>query len=116
MIVGVQGTSSFDDYNVFLRAMGVAMSGMPNEDKELYIYTAGPARVNSFVSEFVNISEKGMKARGKKIKYFKVPPSWVQENIDSFNYLAFLSKPKEPVSKLVASAELNGIEVGIFRF
>lgn len=116
MIVAVQGTSSFDDYNVFLRAMGVAMSGMNTEDKEFYIYSAGPAKINSMVSEFVNLSERGLKARGKKIKYYKVPPSWLNENIKSFNYLAFLSKPKEPVSKLVASAELNGIEVGIFRY
>ena len=116
MIVAVQGTSSFSDYNVFLRAMGVAMSGMPNEDTEFYIYSAGPAKINSMVSEFVNLSERGMKARGKKIKYYKVPPSWLSENIESFNYLAFLSKPKEPVSKLVAEAELNNIEVGIFRY
>lgn len=116
MIVGVQGTNSFDDYNVFLRAMGVAMSNMPNEDKELFIYSAGPARINSMVSEFTNLSERGLKARGKKIKYYKVPPSWLQENIDSFNYFAFFSKPKESVSKLVASAELKGIEVGIFRY
>ena len=116
MIVGVQGTNSFSDYNVFLRAMGVAMSSMPDEDKEFYIYSAGPAKINSMVSEFVNLSERGMKARGKKIKYYKVPPSWLGENIESFNYFAFLSKPKEPVSKIVAEAELNNIEVGIFRY
>lgn len=116
MIVAIQGTNSFTDYNVFLRAMGVAMSGMHEEDKEIYLYSAGPARINAMVSEFSNLSERGLKARGKKIKFYKVPPSWLEENITSFNYLAFLSKPKEPVSKLVASAELNNVEVGIFRY
>lgn len=116
MIVAVQGTNSFDDYNVFLRSMGVAMSGMSKDDKEIYLYSAGPAKVNSMVSEFSNLSERSLKARGIKIKYYKVPPSWIDENIESFNYFAFLSKPKEPVSKLVASAELNNVEVGIFRY
>lgn len=116
MIIAIQGTNGFSDYNVFLRAMGVAMSGMNEEDKELYLYSAGPAKINSMVSEFSNLSERGLKARGKKIKYYKVPPYWLEENISSINYFAFLSKPKEPLSKLVASAELNSVEVGIFRY
>lgn len=116
MIVGVQGTSSFDDYQVFLRAMGVALSGMSDTDQHFYIYSAGPAKINSMVMEFVNVSEKGMRSRGKKIKMFKVAPSWLQENIKDLGYFAFLSKPKESTSKLVAEAELNNIEVGIFRY
>jgi len=116
MIVVVQGTSDFEDYSVFIRAMGVAMSGMSEDDKEFYVYSAGPARINSMVSEFCNLSERGMKARGKKIKYYKVPVQWVYENLDYVNYFAFLSKPKQPVSKLVAEAELKNIEVGIFRY
>jgi hypothetical protein len=116
MIVAVQGTKAFDDYQVFLRAMGVAMSAMKEDDAELLIYSAGPARINSMVSEFSNLSERGMKARGKKIKFFKVPPWYIEENIDNINYFAFLSKPKESVSKLVATAELKNIEVGIYRY
>lgn len=116
MIVAVQGTSDFNDYNVFLRAMGVAMSGMKNDDKKLSIYSAGPARINSMVLEFCNLSERGMKARGMKIKNYKVPPSWISENMEYINYFAFLSKPKQTVSKLVAEAELKNIEVGIFRY
>lgn len=116
MIVAVQGTNSFDDYNVFLRAMGVAMSGMPDEDNEFYLYSVGPARVNGYVAEFCNLSERGMKTRGKKIKYFKVNSGWLEENLDSFNYFVFLSKPKEGLSKLAGSAELKNIEVGIFRY
>lgn len=116
MIVVVQGTNDFDDYNVFLRAMSVALATMNSEDKEFSIYSVGPARINAFVSEFSNLSERGMKARGKKIKFYKVPASWVEENISYVNYLAFLSKPKQATSKLVASAELNNVEVGIFRY
>lgn len=116
MIVGVQGTNSFNDYNVFLRAMGVAMSALQTDDRYFYIYSAGPANINAMVSEFSNLSEKGMRARGKKIKFFKVPPSWIEENIESVNYFMYLSKPKESTSKLVNTAQSHNIEVGLFRY
>lgn len=116
MIVGVQGTSSFKDYQVFLRAMGVAMVSLPKDDPYFYIYTAGPAQINSMVLEFVNLSERGLKSRGKKIKFYKVAPSWLIDNMDQVNYFAFLATPNEPSSKLVAQAQLNNVEVGIFKY
>jgi hypothetical protein len=36
--------------------------------------------------------------------------------MEHVDYLAFLSKPKESVSRLVAEAELKNIEVGIYRY
>lgn len=116
MNVVVQGTNEFNDYNVFLRAMGVAMSSMSAEDVEFNIYSVGPSKINSMVLEFCNLSERGMKARGKRIKHYKVPLNWVDENIEYMNYVAYFSQPKQSVSKLVATAELNNIEVGIFRY
>jgi hypothetical protein len=116
MIVAVHGTNEFDDYQIFIRAMGVALSGMKEDDKEFVIYSAGPAAINSFVSEFCNLSERGMKSRGKKIKSYKAPASWIKENISYINYFAFLSKPNQSVSNLVTVAEQNNIEVGIFRY
>jgi hypothetical protein len=116
MNVVVQGTNEFNDYNVFLRAMGVAMSNMSTDDNELNIYTVGPTKINSMTLEFCNLSERGMKARGKKIKQYKVPLNWVEENMEYMNYIAYFSKPKQAVSKLVANAELKNIEVGIFRY
>jgi len=101
---------------VFLRAMSVALSGMKEEDKEFIIYSVGPATINSMVSEFSNLSERGMKARGKKIKFYKSPQSWVEENINYINYFAFLSTANQSQSKLVDAAELNNVEVGIFRY
>lgn len=116
MIVAVQGANDFDSYNVFLRAMAVALSEMKKDDAEFIIYSAGPAKINSFVSEFSNLSERGMKARGKKIKFYKVSLPWLYENIDQLDYLAYLSKPGKNTSKLVAEAELKDINVGIFRY
>jgi hypothetical protein len=116
MIVVIQGTQAFTDYQVFLRAMGVAMSAIKDDDPYFYVYSAGPGNINAMASEFTNLSERGMKARGKKIKLYKVAPSWVEENIDDVNYFAFLSNPKEPVSKLAAAAQLKNIDVGLFRY
>jgi len=96
--------------------MSVALSGMKEEDKEFIIYSVGPATINSMVSEFSNLSERGMKARGKKIKFYKSPQSWVEENINYINYFAFLSTANQSQSKLVDAAELNNVEVGIFRY
>lgn len=116
MIVGVQGTSSFSDYQVFLRAMAVTMSSLKEEDPYFYIYSAGPANINDMVSEFVNLSERGMKSRGKKIKMYKVAPSWITENINDVNYFAFLSKEREQLSKLISDAQTHNVEYGIFRY
>lgn len=116
MIVGIQGTNSFEDYNVFLRSIGVALSNLEANDKYFYIYSAGPARVNSMVMEFVNLSERSMKARGKKIKFYKVAPDWISENMSDVNYFIFLSKEKESLSRLVGEAQLNKIDVGIFNY
>jgi hypothetical protein len=57
-----------------------------------------------------------MKARGKKIKFYKVAPVWMQENLDQINYFAFLSKPNEKTSRLVSEAQLKNVEVGIFKY
>jgi hypothetical protein len=96
--------------------MSVAMSGMQKDDNEFVIYSVGPSIVNNFVSEFSNMSERGMKARGKKIKFYNAAPSWLDQNIEQVNYFAFLGKPNESKSSLVSKAELSNIEVGIFRY
>ena len=116
MIVGIQGTRSFDDYSVFLRGMGAALATMTAEDKEFFIYSAGPSNINSMGMEFSNISERSLKARGIKIKFIKIPPSWIKENIHSLNYFAFFSKPKEPASSLVDLADAKDVEVAIYRY
>jgi hypothetical protein len=116
MIVAIQGTRAFDDYTVFLRAMGTALSQMQDSDKEFYVYSAGPAQTNSMALEFCNVSERGLKARGIKIKLIKMPPSWIKENIHNIDYFAFFSKPKEAVSPLVSYAESKDASVGVYRF
>ena len=116
MIIGVQGTKNFSDYNIFLRAMGTALSALPAEDKEIVIQSAGPANINSMAMEFSNISERSLKARGIKIRVKKVPPRWLKENIRDVDYFAFFSKPKEPISDIVEAAEAKDKEVGVYRY
>ncbi len=116
MIVGIQGSKTFNDYNVFLRAMGVALSSLGSEDTEILVASAGPLNINNMAMEFVNISERSLKARGIRIKLIKIPPSWIKDNIHSIGYFAYFSKPKEPVSDLVDVAEAKDIEVGVYRY
>lgn len=114
MNVVVQGTKEFSDYNVFMRAMGVALSSC--NDEEFNVYSIGPAQINSFTSEFCNLSEEGLKRRGIKVRFYKVAPSWVEEKMSNMNYFAFLSAPNQRPSQLTAIAEVLGVEVGIFRY
>jgi hypothetical protein len=114
MNIVVQGTKEFSDYNIFLRAMGVALSDI--NDGEFNLYSVGPANINSFTAEFCNLSENSLKQRGIKARYYKVPASFIEENMKDFQYFAFLSTPNQRPSKLVASAELEGIDVGLFRY
>jgi hypothetical protein len=116
MNVVVQGTKEFSDYNIFLRAMGVALSGLPEADKYFNIYSVGPSQINSFTAEFSNRSENNLKQRGIKIRFYRVPVSFIEENVEYFNYFAFLSNEKEKPSRLVAQMELSGVETGIFRY
>jgi hypothetical protein len=116
MIVTVQGTKNFNDYAVFLRAMGTAMSSLPSEDKEFLLFSAGPANINAMALEFSNVSERSLKARGIKIRFIRVPPSWIDNNVKDIDYFAFFSKPKEPVSKQVDLADAKDVEVGVYRY
>ena len=116
MIIAVQGTNNFDDYNVFMRSMAVGMSMLAEDDKEILVYSVGPRRINNFVTEFCNITERSLKSRGIKIRYQKITLGWAEQNIANANYFIFLSKPGEYNSKLVAQAELAGVEVGLFRY
>lgn len=116
MIVGVQGTSSFSNYNIFLRSMAVALSELTEDDKNFHVYSAGPDNISMMAMEFCNLSEKGMKLRGKSIKFIKVTPQWLENNIKNFNHTAFLSNPKEPVSKIVYLSKQNNINTNVYTF
>lgn len=116
MIIGVQGSRNFEDYQIFLRAMGTAMSMLKEDDKEIILYSVGPANINYMAMEFSNITERSLKGRGIKIKMLKVPVKWAKSNMDDFDYFIYLSKPKENLSDVAVLAEKKGIELGVYRY
>lgn len=116
MIIGIQGSRNFSDYNVFLRAMGTALYSIPEGDNQFTIMSAGPAKLNSMGMEFSNVSERSLKARGISIKFVKVPVAWFNSNMQVVSHFMYFSLPKEPVSPLVAKAEDLDLDVGIYRY
>lgn len=118
MMVVVQATNEFKDYTVFLRAMGVILSGMSQDDNELAIYAVGSkdSKVAEFAMEFCNVSEKGMKLRGKKISMYKTTDAWINEYLKQMNYFAFFSNTKQSTSSLAKRAKEQGVELGIFQY
>lgn len=116
MIVGIQGTKNFNEYEIFLRGIGNALRSMPEGDTEFTIMSAGPLNINRFALEFANISERSLKGRGVRIKLVKIPADWIKTNIHKVDYFLFFSKPKEDYSELVKLAEAKDIEVGVYRY
>lgn len=117
MIIVVEGTKSFNDYDVFSRAMSVAMSGFDKEsDDHIDVWTAGPSTINNFTAGFCNLVEKLLKQNGVKLRFMKVPSSYVIENIKYVDYMAYFLNPNERESKLVAEAKLANTELGIYKY
>ena len=110
----VQGTKDFNDYAIIVRAMGVAMSNLP--DDEFNIYTVGPATINNYTAEFANKIESSMRARGKRVKFFRVPAQQVEDNLDKFGYFAFFATPGDKLSHLYYTAQATDMETAVFRF
>lgn len=114
MIIAVEGTKNFSDYEIFMRAMGVALS-QPNNENIIEVWSAGPHKINSFTAAFCNSAENYLKQKGYKVVFKKLPSTYVSENISYVSYLAYFSTKNDKTSRLVAEAEMTGIEVGIYR-
>jgi len=115
MIIAVQGTKAFDDYETFMRAMGVALS-QENDENIVEVWSAGPHKINSFTAAFCNSVENYLKQKGFRVVFKKLPESYVRENMKYVSYFAFFGNEKEKRSPLVASAEIENVETGIYRF
>lgn len=114
MIIAVQGTKSFSDYDTFMRAMGVALSQL-NDDSNIEVWSAGPHNINNYTAAFCNSSENYLRQKGYRVSFKKLPSRFIEENISDVSYFAFLSGRNEKISPLAATAELKSIELGIFR-
>jgi len=114
VIIAVEGTKKFADYETFMRAMGVALS-QPNNEDIIEVWSAGPYKINNFTAAFCNSAENYLKQKGFKVIFRKVPQDYVEENIDYVSYFAFFSTKNERPSRLFATAELNDVEAGLFK-
>lgn len=113
MNVAVQGTKEFNDYVIFMRGMSIVLQ---DSDSVLNVYSAGPAKINSFTSEFLNKTEGTLKRNGISTRFHFVPPSYIEDNINDFDTLLFFSTPNQNVSRLAAMADLSGVDVKVFRY
>lgn len=116
MKIAVQGSNSFSDYTIFLRAMRTALSSMSSEDKTVELYAVGPVRVNQMAQEFSNVSEDGFRGRGMKISCRKMPQSWLRDNMKDMNTFAYFKRPGEKISDLVDLADDLGVDANIYEY
>lgn len=116
MIIAVEGSKTFDDYEIFMRGMGVALSDLDPQDTQVEVWSAGPYKINSFTAAFCNSSENYLKQKGIKIRFSKVAQSWLFHNVQSVDHVLFFCNPNERSSRLTAEAELGNIDVSIFRY
>lgn len=116
MKIAVQGSKTFSDYTIFLRAMRTALYSMEKGDKEITIYSAGPVALNNLALEFSNVSENGLRGRGIKISCRKMPSSWLTDNIKTIDYVAYFCTPGEAVSSLVDLADSLEIDAAVYSY
>jgi hypothetical protein len=113
----IQGTKSFNQYEIFINAVGRSIRSMDPEDSELKLMTLGPANINSMAYEFTNISEDTLRANGIRAKVIKVTRAWVKENIDELDEFIYLCNPKEPLSDMATLIDKKGRpDMHVFRY
>ena len=113
MIICVEATKSFDDYNVFMRAMGVALnSAKPNG--EVNIWVVNSHRLNHFARSFFNITESYLKSHKIKTRVVPVTKQYAALRLGKVDYFAYCCRKREPMSSLAKEAESLSKEVGVF--
>ena len=116
MIVVVQGNKTFNDYSIFLAGMRSALINLPDDDKSFTLFSAGPSNINSMAMEFINVTERSLKARGIKPKLVKIPPSWIEQHHAEIDLLAYYALPKEAIPAMITRVSNKGVNVQFYRF
>ena len=117
MIIAVHGNKNFDDYSIFLNGMWRALNDFQEGiDNEIFIYTAGPKNINEFAHEYANVSERGLKGRGVKIQVRRVPPSWIKDNFNFLDHVAYFGVKKEDTPEIINSARAKDVRAEVYRY
>lgn len=117
MKVLIHGTKSFNQYEIFINALGRVIRSMDDEDEELIVATLGPTNVTHMAHEFINISERTLKANGIKAKVWPRTIRWAKSNLEEFDELIYFCKPKEPLSDIATLADRKStIDLAVYRY
>ncbi len=115
MMVGIQGSRSFNDYSIFLSGMAKALFSMKDsDDNEFVIFSAGPYRLNQMADEYLNVSN--FKARGIKTKLVRVPPAWFKKNHSVIDHFAYFCNAKESLSEIVEFVDAKDVPNFVYRY
>ena len=121
MNIVISGTEKFQDYHTFMRAVIVAIDeSLKPDDNKINLYSVGGYKTNQFTAEFVNRSERYLKQKGIKPRYYIVPKKDVAEKFDNYevDMLLYLSDKKENLEifdSLVTAAQNRDIDVRIYK-
>jgi len=121
MNIVINGTDKFHDYHTFMRAVIVAIDeSLKPEDNKINLYSVGGYKTNQFTAEFINRSERYLKQKGIKPRYYIVPKKDVVEKFDNYDVdmLLYLSEKKENLEifdSLVTAAQNRNIDVRIYK-
>ena len=114
MMVGVQGSKTFNDYAAFLSGMAIVLRRLKSVDTELIIFSAGPKRIKDMALEFINVSD--FKSRGISVKLVNVPESWFKNNFYKLEMFSFFCNKKDPYSSLVGFLDSKDVDVQVHRY
>ena len=115
MIIVVEGSKTFSNYESFMRGMGVALS-YPMKSDKIYVWSLGPTNINRFTAAFCNSSENYLRQRGLRVRHSKVTYDHAKNNMKNISYYAFFCNRNDKNSQTVALAEISGVEVGVFKY
>jgi hypothetical protein len=117
MKVLIQGTKTFNQYEIFINALGRIIRSMDDSDDELVVATLGPQNITHMAHEFINVSERTLKANGVRPKVLPRTVRWAKTNLDDFDQFVFFCKPKERLSEIAALVDKkSGPDLVVHRY
>jgi hypothetical protein len=114
MMIGIQGSRAFNDYNIFMHGMALPLRRLAGTEKELTILSAGPKRIKDMAIEFKNVSD--FKSRGITVRVIPVPESWFRSNFYRLEMFSYFCTRKELPSSLANFLDSKDVDVQVHRY